>query len=153
MTDSAPIRRALLSVSDKTGLIPFAQGLANRGIELVSTGGTAAALKAAGIPVRDVADLTDFPEILGGRVKTLHPVVHGGILARRTPEHLGALAAHHMGTIDLVVVNLYPFAETKARHADWQELIEEIDIGGVALIRAAAKNYEYVTIVTSSTSS
>jgi len=150
MTDSAPIRRALLSVSDKTGLIPFAQGLANRGIELVSTGGTAAALKAAGIPVRDVADLTDFPEILGGRVKTLHPVVHGGILARRTPEHLGALAAHHIGTIDLVVVNLYPFAETKARHADWQELIEEIDIGGVALIRAAAKNYEYVTIVTSS---
>jgi phosphoribosylaminoimidazolecarboxamide formyltransferase/IMP cyclohydrolase len=147
MMDFYPVRRALLSVSDKTGLLPFAVGLAERGIELLSTGGTAAALREAGLPVRDVSEATNFPEILGGRVKTLHPHIHGGILAKRTPQHLGALAVHHIGTIDLVVVNLYPFAKTRHSGAGWDECVEEIDIGGVALLRAAAKNHSYVTVV------
>ncbi|MFO0445993.1 MAG: bifunctional phosphoribosylaminoimidazolecarboxamide formyltransferase/IMP cyclohydrolase [Holosporales bacterium] len=147
MTDFYPVRRALLSVSDKTGLLPFAKGLVERGVELLSTGGTATALREAGLPVRDVSEATNFPEILGGRVKTLHPHIHGGILAKRTPQHLGALAVHHIGTIDLVVVNLYPFAQTRHSGAGWDECVEEIDIGGVALLRAAAKNHAYVTVV------
>jgi phosphoribosylaminoimidazolecarboxamide formyltransferase/IMP cyclohydrolase len=141
--------RALLSVSDKTGLIPFAQALAGRGWELVSTGGTAKALSAAGLPVVGISDVTGFPEMMDGRVKTLHPRVHAGILARR---HLAgdreALAQHHITPIDLVVVNLYPFAKAAARtdiHVD--DLIEEIDIGGPSMVRAAAKNFRDVLIV------
>ncbi len=149
MTDTQPIiRRALISVSDKAGIADFARSLAARGIELVSTGGTAAALKAAGLAVRDVADLTGFPEMMDGRVKTLHPAVHGGILALRDhPDHTGAMETHGIGGIDLVVINLYPFEATIAREAPFDEAIENIDIGGPALIRAAAKNHGWVTVV------
>ena len=141
-------RRALLSVYDKTGLVEFAAGLADLGFELVASGGTARALSAAGLPVTQVDQVTGFPEILGGRVKTLHPAVHGGILARRTPDHLAELAAHNIAPVDLVVSNLYPFAATIARPGVTEaEAIEEIDIGGVALMRAAAKNFESVTVV------
>jgi phosphoribosylaminoimidazolecarboxamide formyltransferase/IMP cyclohydrolase len=149
MTEPKPtIRRALLSVSDKTGIEDFARSLAARGIELVSTGGTAKALKAAGLAVRDVADLTDFPEMMDGRVKTLHPTVHGGILALRDqPEHVQAMQAHGIGGIDLVAINLYPFEATVARDAAFDEAIENIDIGGPAMIRAAAKNHGWVTVV------
>ncbi|HLJ64568.1 MAG TPA: bifunctional phosphoribosylaminoimidazolecarboxamide formyltransferase/IMP cyclohydrolase [Stellaceae bacterium] len=144
-----PITRALLSVSDKTGLIPFAEALEARGVELVSTGGTAKALIAAGLAVTDVASVTHFPEMLDGRVKTLHPAVHGGILARRDdPGHLDALSAHGIAPIDLVVVNLYPFAEVVAKGGAFAECVENIDIGGPALLRAAAKNHDWVTIVT-----
>jgi phosphoribosylaminoimidazolecarboxamide formyltransferase / IMP cyclohydrolase len=143
------IQRALLSVHDKTGLVPFAQALAGRGVELVSTGGSARALAEAGLKVTEVASVTNFPEMLDGRVKTLHPAVHGGILARRDLEpHRQALAAHGIRPIDLVVVNLYPFEATVARGAGWGECIENIDIGGPALIRAAAKNHDWVTVVT-----
>ena len=146
---SRPIARALISVSDKTGLIPFARALAARGVALVSTGGTARVLAEAGIAVADVASVTGFPEMLDGRVKTLHPAIHGGILARRDlRQHEAALAAHGIGHIDLVVVNLYPFAATVARGAPFDECVENIDIGGPALIRAAAKNHDFVTIVT-----
>jgi phosphoribosylaminoimidazolecarboxamide formyltransferase/IMP cyclohydrolase len=144
-----PIRRALLSVSDKAGLVPFAQGLAARGVALVSTGGTAKALADAGLAVTEVAAVTGFPEMLDGRVKTLHPAIHGGLLARRDrPDHLAALAAHGIGEIDLLVCNLYPFAATVASGAERDECVENIDIGGVALIRAAAKNHEFVAVVT-----
>ena len=143
------IRRALISVSDKRGLAPFARALAARGVALVSTGGTARALREAGLPVVEVADVTGVPEMLDGRVKTLHPAVHGGLLARRDrPDHLAALAAHGIGEIDLLVCNLYPFEATVASGADRETCIENIDIGGVALIRAAAKNHEFVTVVT-----
>ena len=142
------IRRALLSLSDKTGLEVFAQGLAARGVELISTGGTAAALRKAGFAVRDVSDLTGFPEMLDGRVKTLHPAVHGGLLARRdVPEHMAALAAFDIAAIDLLAVNLYPFVETVAAGGGYDECVENIDIGGPAMIRAAAKNHGAVAVV------
>ncbi len=148
MSDHTPIRRALLSVSDKTGLVDLGQALAARGVELVSTGGTAKALRDAGLEVRDVADLTGFPEMMDGRVKTLHPMVHGGLLALRdNADHQASMQAHGIGAIDLLVVNLYPFEETVARGADWDECIENIDIGGPAMIRAAAKNHAFVSVV------
>ena len=140
--------RALLSVSDKSGLIEFAQRLHNAGVQLIASGGTARAIAEAGIPVAAVEDVTGFPEILGGRVKTLHPAIHGGILARRTEHHLAELSAHNIAPIDLVVVNLYPFQKTIAQpNVTLATAIEEIDIGGVALLRAAAKNHESVTVV------
>ena len=149
MTDLAPLKRALISVSDKTGLIDLAKALAARKVELVSTGGTARALREAGLAVQDVSDLTGFPEMMDGRVKTLHPGVHGGLLALRNDEaHVGAMVAHGIKAIDLLVVNLYPFEETVARGADYAEAIENIDIGGPAMIRAAAKNHDFVTVVT-----
>ncbi len=149
MTDLAPLRRALISVSDKTGLIDLAKALAARDVALVSTGGTARALRAAGLAVQDVADLTGYPEMMDGRVKTLHPAVHGGLLALREDEaHIGAMKAHGIAPIDLLVVNLYPFEETVARGADYAEAVENIDIGGPAMIRAAAKNHAHVTVVT-----
>jgi len=143
------IRRALLSVSDKTGLVEFARALASRGIELVSTGGTAKALKDAGLTVIDVAELTGFPEMMDGRVKTLHPKVHGGLLAiRDNKQHAEAMAQHGIKPIDLLVVNLYPFEATVAKGASYQDCIENIDIGGPAMIRAAAKNHADVLVVT-----
>jgi phosphoribosylaminoimidazolecarboxamide formyltransferase/IMP cyclohydrolase len=144
-----PIRRALISVSDKAGLAPFAQTLAARGVALVSTGGTAKALADAGLTVTEVATATGFPEMLDGRVKTLHPAIHGGLLARRDrKDHLAALARRGIGEIDLLVCNLYPFAATVASGAGREDCVENIDIGGVALIRAAAKNHEFVAVVT-----
>jgi phosphoribosylaminoimidazolecarboxamide formyltransferase/IMP cyclohydrolase len=151
MSDLQPVRiaRALISVSDKTGLVEFAEALAKGGVELISTGGSARALREAGLEVKEVSSHTGFPEILDGRVKTLHPAVHGGILARRDLEsHRAALAEHAIAPIDLVVVNLYPFRETLARGADRETCIENIDIGGPALIRAAAKNHQHVAVVT-----
>jgi len=149
MTDLAPLRRALLSVSDKTGLIELGQALAARGVELLSTGGSAKALRDAGLDVRDVADVTGFPEMMDGRVKTLHPVVHGGLLARRDLDsHRDAMIEHNIGPIDLLVVNLYPFEETVAKGADFDTCIENIDIGGPAMIRSAAKNHAFVSVVT-----
>ena len=143
------IERALISVYDKTGLVELAKALAQRGVVILSTGGTARALTHAGIAVTDVAAITNFPEMLDGRVKTLHPAIHGGILARRDlPAHGAAIAAHGIAPIDLVVSNLYPFAATVARGAGWDDCIENIDIGGPALIRGAAKNHDFVTIVT-----
>ena len=141
--------RALLSVSDKTGLVDLARELERRGWELVSTGGTARALRDAGLPVRDVAELTGFPEMMDGRVKTLHPAVHGGLLARRDdPAHLDAARAHGIGLIDLVVVNLYPFAAAAARAGlAPEDVIEQIDIGGPSMLRSAAKNFASVTVV------
>src|SRR5512140_1249434 len=146
---SAPIRQALLSVSVKAGLVDFARGLAALGVALLSTGGTARALKEAGLPVTEVGDYTGFPEMLDGRVKTLHPKVHGGILARRDlPDHVASLAEHAIPTIDLVVVNLYPFRETVAQPGcTLADAIENIDIGGPTMVRAAAKNWEHVGIV------
>ena len=143
------VRRALLSVSDKTGLVPFAEALHARGVTLLSTGGTAKVLADAGLPVVNVADVTAFPEMLDGRVKTLHPAVHGGILARRhVAEDLAAIGAHGIEPIDLVVVNLYPFARAAANPATgFDALIEEIDIGGPSMVRAAAKNFRDVLIV------
>ena len=144
-----PVRRALISVSDKAGLVPFAHALAARGVALISTGGTAKALADAGLAVTEVAAVTNFPEMLDGRVKTLHPAIHGGLLARRDREdHRAALAEHGIGEIDLLVCNLYPFAETVASGASREDCVENIDIGGVALIRAAAKNHEFVAVVT-----
>ena len=144
-----PVRRALLSVSDKAGLLDFARGLVSFGVELISTGGTRKALLDAGLAVREVADVTGFPEMLDGRVKTLHPFVHGGILAvRDNPEHQKAISAHGIQYIDLVVCNLYPFVQTVARGANHEDVIENIDIGGPTLVRAAAKNYQDVAIVT-----
>ncbi|MEM7472800.1 MAG: bifunctional phosphoribosylaminoimidazolecarboxamide formyltransferase/IMP cyclohydrolase [Pseudomonadota bacterium] len=149
MTDLAPLRRALLSVSDKTGLIELATALSDRGVELLSTGGSAAAIRAAGLPVRDVAEVTGFPELMDGRVKTLHPMVHGGLLALRDDEgHVAAMKAHGIDAIDLLVVNLYPFEETVAKGADYNTCIENIDIGGPAMIRAASKNHRFVSVVT-----
>ena len=145
------MRRAILSVSDKTGLIPFAKALAARGFELVSTGGTAKALADAGLPVVNVSDVTGFPEMMDGRVKTLHPKIHGGILARRShPEDLDLAKQHGIGLVDLVVVNLYPFVETAAKPGiKFDDLIEQIDIGGPSLVRAASKNFRDVLIVVS----
>lgn len=149
MTDLVPIRQALLSLSDKSGLEPLAAALAAAGVELVSTGGTANALREMGHSVRDVADLTGFPEMMDGRVKTLHPMVHGGLLAvRDNPEHVAALEQHGIGAIDLVVVNLYPFAQTVAKGASRDTVIENIDIGGPSMVRSAAKNHAFVAIVT-----
>lgn len=143
------LRRALISVSDKTGLVDHARALAARGVELLSTGGTAAALKAAGLAVRDVSDVTGFPEMMDGRVKTLHPMVHGGLLAVRTdPAHQGALDAHGIPPIDLLYVNLYPFEAAVARDAGFDDCVENIDIGGPAMIRAAAKNHAFVAVAT-----
>ena len=141
--------RALLSVSDKTGLLDFARGLRALGWDLLSTGGTARALREADIEVRDVSDVTQFPEMLDGRVKTLHPAVHGGLLARRDlPEHMAAIAEHGIGTIDLVAVNLYPFERTAARKdVAPDDVIEQIDIGGPSMLRSAAKNFASVTTV------
>ena len=148
MTDLTPIRRALLSVSDKTGLIELGQALAERGVELLSTGGSAKALRDAGLTVKDVSEVTGFPEMMDGRVKTLHPKVHGGLLALRSnPEHVAAMDEHGIGPIDLLVVNLYPFEATVAAGADYDTCIENIDIGGPAMIRAAAKNHGDVTTV------
>ena len=146
-----PVRvtRALLSVSDKSGLAELGRSLAGHGVELVSTGGTATALREAGLEVRDVSDLTGFPEMMDGRVKTLHPKIHGGLLGvRDNPEHAAAMAEHGIGPIDLVVVNLYPFAQTVARGAGRDEIIENIDIGGPSMVRSAAKNHAHVAIVT-----
>ena len=148
--DTITPTRALLSVSDKTGLVDLGTALARHGVELVSTGGTAAALRAAGLVVRDVADLTGFPEMMDGRVKTLHPAVHGGLLARRDlAAHVDAMTAHGIGGIDLVVIDLYPFAATVARGASRDDIIENIDIGGPAMVRSGAKNHDFVTVVTS----
>jgi phosphoribosylaminoimidazolecarboxamide formyltransferase/IMP cyclohydrolase len=149
MKDPNPrIRRALVSLSDKTGLDDLAHALAERNVELISTGGTAAKLKGAGFAVRDVAELTGFPEIMDGRVKTLHPAVHGGLLGvRGNPEHMAAAEEHKIGAIDLLIVNLYPFEETLARGASFDECVENIDIGGPAMIRAAAKNHASVTVI------
>ncbi|MGD8327615.1 MAG: bifunctional phosphoribosylaminoimidazolecarboxamide formyltransferase/IMP cyclohydrolase, partial [Sphingomonadales bacterium] len=148
MSTSQPIRRALLSVSDKTGLIEFAKALAEAGVELISTGGTARAIREAGIDVKDVSDVTGFPEMMDGRVKTLHPTIHGGLLGLRDePSHAKAMTDHNIAPIDLVVVNLYPFEATVARGADQAETIENIDIGGPAMIRSAAKNHGYVTVI------
>ena len=140
---------ALLSVSDKTGLVPFASALHELGWSLLASGGTAKALRDTGLPVQEVSEYTKSPEILGGRVKTLHPAVHGGILSRGTPDDLADLERIHAGQIDMVVVNLYPFQKTVAKpDVTCAEAIENIDIGGVALIRAAAKNNDRVAIVT-----
>jgi phosphoribosylaminoimidazolecarboxamide formyltransferase/IMP cyclohydrolase len=148
MSELRRIHRALLSVSDKTGLIEFARNLVAHGVELVSTGGTAKALKDAGLNVMDVAELTGFPEMMDGRVKTLHPKVHGGLLAvRGNPQHVSAMAAHDIRPIDLLVVNLYPFEATAAKGAAYAECVENIDIGGPAMIRAAAKNHADVAVV------
>ncbi|MCH2548096.1 MAG: bifunctional phosphoribosylaminoimidazolecarboxamide formyltransferase/IMP cyclohydrolase [Alphaproteobacteria bacterium] len=148
MSDLMPIRRALLSVSDKTGLLEFAQLLDRHNVELLSTGGTARTLRESGLSVTEVSEHTGFPEMLDGRVKTLHPTIHGGILAKRCDaQHQQALQQHNIAPIDLVVVNLYPFAATVAKGADFTSCIENIDIGGPAMIRSASKNHEDVTIV------
>ncbi len=145
---SAPIARALVSVSDKSGVVDFARKLAAHGVVLLSTGGTAAALKAAGLAVTDVSDHTAFPEMMDGRLKTLHPKVHGGLLARRDlAAHMGSADAHGIGMIDLLVVNLYPFEATIAAGGDFATAVENIDIGGPAMIRSAAKNHASVTVV------
>jgi phosphoribosylaminoimidazolecarboxamide formyltransferase/IMP cyclohydrolase len=151
MPEDIPIRRAILSVSDKTGLLELARGLRDLGVEILSTGGTARSLEGAGIRIVPIEAFTGFPEMLDGRVKTLHPGVHAGILHRRDdPAHLRAMEAHGLLPIDLVVVNLYPFEETVARPGvDWGDAIEQIDIGGPSMIRSAAKNHEHVTVVSS----
>src|SRR5579863_6802398 len=142
------ISRALLSVSDKTGLIEFARGLAGHGVALISTGGTAKALREAGLAVSDVSEITHFPEMMDGRVKTLHPNVHGGLLALRDkPDHAAAMKTHGIEGIDLLVCNLYPFEATVARGAGFEETVENIDIGGPAMTRSAAKNHDWVTVV------
>ncbi len=147
--DRAPIKRALISVSDKTGLIEAAKTLAEMGVELVSTGGTRAAIADAGLAVKDISELTGFPEMMDGRVKTLHPIVHGGLLSvRDAPEHAKAMAEHGIGGIDLVYVNLYPFEATVAKGGDFETCVENIDIGGPAMIRSAAKNHGYVCVCT-----
>ena len=151
MSGLKPVRRALLSVTDKTGLVEFARALAKHGVELVSTGGTARALREAGLTVRDISDLTGFPEMLDGRVKTLHPKVHGGILhIRGTAEHVASVEEHAIQPIDMVVVNLYAFEKTASKPGvEFAQIIENIDIGGPSMVRSAAKNFEDVAIVTS----
>jgi phosphoribosylaminoimidazolecarboxamide formyltransferase/IMP cyclohydrolase len=141
------VARALVSVSDKKGILDLGRRLAKLGVEILSTGGTARALREASVPVKDVSDFTGFPEMLDGRVKTLHPRVHGGILGRATEEHRQQMREHGLDAIDLVVVNLYPFRETVARGASFEEIIENIDIGGPAMVRSAAKNHERVAVV------
>src|SRR3954465_15385690 len=143
------IRRALLSVSDKTGLLPLAQTFAAAGVELISTGGTARALREAGLTVKDISEHTGFPEMLDGRVKTLHPLIHGGLLhLRDNPEHLKTIAAHNISPIDMVVVNLYPFQKTVAKPGvHLEEAIENIDIGGPSMIRSGAKNFRSVAVI------
>ena len=149
MTDLVPVRRALISLSDKSGLGELASGLARHGVEIVSTGGTAAKLRDAGATVSDISDLTDFPEMMDGRVKTLHPKVHGGLLGvRNNAEHVAAMDEHGIAPIDLVVVNLYPFLSTAMSGADRDTIIENIDIGGPSMVRSAAKNHAHVAIVT-----
>ena len=149
MSDLVPIRRALISVSDKAGLVAFGQALAAKGVEILSTGGSAKALREAGVPVKEVSEHTGFPEILDGRVKTLVPQIHGGILGRRDlPEHVAQMQQHAIAPIDLVAVNLYPFEAAVARGAAFDDCVENIDIGGPALIRAAAKNHDHVAILT-----
>jgi phosphoribosylaminoimidazolecarboxamide formyltransferase / IMP cyclohydrolase len=146
-----PIRRALISVSDKSGIVEFGRALAARGVTIISTGGSALTLVAAGTPVTEVAEVTGVAEFLDGRVKTLHPAIHAGLLARRDrPDHVAALAERRIAPIDLLVCNLYPFAQTVASRAEPEDCIENIDIGGVAMIRAAAKNHDAVTVVTDS---
>src|SRR5579863_2473932 len=149
--DPGKIQRAILSVTDKTGLVEFARKLSGLGVELISTGGTAKLLRDSGIAVKDISELTGFPEMLDGRVKTLHPKVHGGILHRReNPAHRTAVAEHGILPIDMVVVNLYAFEKTAAKaNVRLDELIENIDIGGPSMIRSAAKNFHDVAIVTS----
>ncbi len=147
-SDLVPVKRALLSVSDKSGLVDLGRALVEHGVELVSTGGTAMALRAGGLTVRDVSELTGFPAMMDGRVQTLHPGVHGGLLALRdNADHVAAMAQHGIAAIDLLVVNLYPFAETVASGAGETDCIENIDIGGPAMIRAAAKNHRYVSVL------
>ncbi|MDB5424773.1 MAG: purH, partial [Phenylobacterium sp.] len=147
--DRAPVKRALISVSDKTGLIEAARTLAGLGVELVSTGGTRKAIADARLPVKDISEITNFPEMMDGRVKTLHPMVHGGLLGvRDAPDHAKAMAEHGIGGIDLVYVNLYPFEATVASGADYATAVENIDIGGPAMIRSAAKNHGYVAVCT-----
>jgi len=149
MTDLVPVKRALISLSDKSGLDELAAGLARHGVEIVSTGGTAAKLRESGAEVRDISDLTGFPEMMDGRVKTLHPKVHGGLLGvRDNPEHAAAMEEHGIAPIDLVVVNLYPFLNTVMSGADRYTIIENIDIGGPSMVRSAAKNHAHVAIVT-----
>ncbi|MEM9523074.1 MAG: bifunctional phosphoribosylaminoimidazolecarboxamide formyltransferase/IMP cyclohydrolase [Pseudomonadota bacterium] len=148
MPDLVPVRRALLSVSDKTGLIDLAAALSARGVELISTGGSARTIRAAGVKVRDVCEITGFPEIMNGRLKTLHPLVHGGLLALRDDDdHVAAMDAYGIGAIDLLIVNLYPFEAAVAVGAQRDACIDQIDIGGPAMIRAAAKNHEFVGVV------
>ncbi|MGH7767830.1 MAG: bifunctional phosphoribosylaminoimidazolecarboxamide formyltransferase/IMP cyclohydrolase [Candidatus Binatia bacterium] len=142
------IERALISVSDKNGLVPFARALSALGVEIISTGGTAALLRKENVAVKDVAEITGFPEMMDGRVKTLHPKIHGGILAlRENSEHVAQMKAHGIGRIDLVVVNLYPFEATVGRGAPFHEIVEQIDIGGPSMVRAAAKNFAHVAVV------
>ncbi len=149
MPDLVPVRRALISLSDKTGLEALAAGLARHKVEIVSTGGTAAKLRELGAEVRDIADLTGFPEMMDGRVKTLHPKVHGGLLGvRDNPDHAAAMAEHDIAPIDLVVVNLYPFLDTVTSGADRDTIIENIDIGGPSMVRSAAKNHAHVACLT-----
>jgi phosphoribosylaminoimidazolecarboxamide formyltransferase/IMP cyclohydrolase len=149
MNDLVPIKRALISLSDKSGIGELAAGLAKHGVEIVSTGGTAAKLRESGIEVRDISDLTGFPEMMDGRVKTLHPKVHGGLLGvRNNPDHAAAMGEHDIAPIDLVVVNLYPFLNTVMSGADRETVIENIDIGGPSMVRSAAKNHADVAIVT-----
>ena len=144
----AKIKRALISVTDKTGVAEFAKALHEMGVEIISTGGTARVIREAGVPVTDVSEVTGFPEMLDGRVKTLHPKIHGGILAiRSNPEHMRQLEEHGIKTIELVVVNLYAFEKTVASGASLEEAIENIDIGGPTLLRASAKNFRDVTVV------
>ena len=147
----AKIQRALLSVTDKTGLVDFARQLAGTGVELISTGGTAKLLRESGIAVKDISELTGFPEMLDGRVKTLHPKVHGGLLhVRDNPQHVAAVEEHGIQPIDMVVVNLYTFEKTASKPGvEFRDLIENIDIGGPSMLRSAAKNFQDVTVVTS----
>ena len=152
MSDLVPVKRALLSVSDKTGLAEFARALHEEfGVELISTGGTARFLREQGLPVTDVAQVTGFPEMMDGRVKTLHPMIHGALLAQRDkPEHVAALKAHDIRPIDLVCINLYPFEQTISKAGvTFDEAIQNIDIGGPGMIRSAAKNHRWVLVVTS----
>ena len=149
MTDLVPVRRALISLSHKSGLEELAAGLARHGVEIVSTGGTAAKLRESGAQVRDISDLTGFPEMMDGRVKTLHPKVHGALLGvRDNPEHAAAMDEHGIPAIDLVIVNLYPFLNAVMSGADRGTIIENIDIGGPSMVRSAAKNHAHVAIVT-----
>ena len=143
------VKRALISVSDKTGLVEFAKGLQKLGVEIISTGGTAVLLRSSNIKVQEVSEYTGFPEMLDGRVKTLHPKIHGGLLALRdNPEHMKQIAAHDIGLIDMVVVNLYPFEKTiQKKNVSLEDAIENIDIGGPSMLRSAAKNYKSVAVI------